>query len=460
MLPTVEFSRIGFPGLPAAETILSIPVARYDSRIAALTAAIDADWIVVYGDPEHPANIMRLTGHDPRFEEALLVLGRGRRSLIVGSEGMGHARGAVAAVDLIEVPSFSLPWINRNAGKNTLAEGLAQAGLSRGDSVAVIGWKPVEPGEAAFDGPALWVPAFITASIAHVVGTGRITDATPVVMRTDGGQRWIHDADQIAFFEWAGSRASVCSTNVMRAARPGRWEPEVMGDAGYRGEQTLYRPILTSGPNAKQGLKSPVSRQLELGDAIFTTWGFWGGNCGRGGIVAASEADLRPDSAGFLDRVAGPYFAVLAKWYSRLRLGAIGGEMHRATVADCVAGGFAPLLNTSHLQDWEDWPTTMFHDRDTTLVRSGMVIAADIFSAANGPAGMCHCEDTVAIANTDLRAEIAERHPEVYARMQARRLFMRDRLGIDLGEEVLPFSTVPAYHAPLWMDRDMAYRLA
>ena len=50
------------------------------------------DWLVVYADREHLANIAFLCGYDPRFEEALLLLGpRDRRVLVVGNEGEAYA---------------------------------------------------------------------------------------------------------------------------------------------------------------------------------------------------------------------------------------------------------------------------------------------------------------------------------------------------------------------------------
>jgi hypothetical protein len=45
----------------------------YDVRIAALKAAAGCDWVVVYGDREHVADITFLSNFDTRFEEAILV---------------------------------------------------------------------------------------------------------------------------------------------------------------------------------------------------------------------------------------------------------------------------------------------------------------------------------------------------------------------------------------------------
>jgi hypothetical protein len=50
------------------------------------------DWFVVYADREHFGNIVFLTGFEPRFEEALLLLGpSARRVLITGNECQSYA---------------------------------------------------------------------------------------------------------------------------------------------------------------------------------------------------------------------------------------------------------------------------------------------------------------------------------------------------------------------------------
>ncbi|MFM8485337.1 MAG: hypothetical protein ACKOCH_03295, partial [Bacteroidota bacterium] len=41
-----------------------------------------------------------------------------------------------------------------------------------------------------------------------------------------------------------------------------------------------------------------------------------------------------------------------------------------------------------------------------------------------------------------------EKYPETWARIQARRRFMEEEIGIRLKPEVLPFSNIPAYLPP------------
>src|SRR5438128_1543673 len=77
---SVERAEIALPdfGLPREEP--TIPAATYETRVAAARQrAADAgyDVLIVYADREHFANLAYLTGFDPRFEEALLILAPG-----------------------------------------------------------------------------------------------------------------------------------------------------------------------------------------------------------------------------------------------------------------------------------------------------------------------------------------------------------------------------------------------
>ena len=47
-----------------------------------------------------------------------------------------------------------------------------------------------------------------------------------------------------------------------------------------------------------------------------------------------------------------------------------------------------------------------------------------------------------------LRTEFAARYPEAWKRIEARRGFMAEALGIVLKPAVLPFSNIPAYLPP------------
>jgi hypothetical protein len=85
-----------------------------------------------------------------------------------------------------------------------------------------------------------------------------------------------------------------------------------------------------------------------------------------------------------------------------------------------------------------------------------MALQCDIIPS-NARAGWAvNCEDALAVADEALRAELAERHPAVWRRIEARRAFMRDTLGIDIAPEVLPLSNTPALLRPFWLAPDTA----
>jgi hypothetical protein len=68
-------------------------------------------------------------------------------------------------------------------------------------------------------------------------------------------------------------------------------------------------------------------------------------------------------------------------------------------------------------------------------------------------------EDGIALADQSLRGTFASRFPEAWARIRERRVFMSDVLGIALHADVLPFSNIPAYLAPLLLRPDRAMTL-
>ena len=84
----------------------------------------------------------------------------------------------------------------------------------------------------------------------------------------------------------------------------------------------------------------------------------------------------------------------------------------------------------------------------------------DIIPATGTPWFTTNIEDGIALADEALRAAFAAAYPEAWARIQARRAFMRDALGIDLHPDVLPFSNIPAWLPPFLLRPDLAMTLA
>ena len=232
----VALKAIAIPDFGAAAEPPAIPPSIYAARCDAAYAAAAADWLVVYGDREHFANLMFLTGFEPRFEEALLLLGPGgRRVLVTGNECVPYAvLSPLAGLEVVLSQTMSLLGQDRSR-RPRLTDVLRDAGLRTGDDVALIGWKYLETDE--WDGPARpsFVPAAYVEMLRHVVGRDRVVDRTRVMLHPETGHRSIIDAHQIAAFEAAASRASEMVWNILSGVRVGDSEAAAAARAGSRG---------------------------------------------------------------------------------------------------------------------------------------------------------------------------------------------------------------------------------
>ena len=63
------------------------------------------------------------------------------------------------------------------------------------------------------------------------------------------------------------------------------------------------------------------------------------------------------------------------------------------------------------------------------------------------------CESTCALADAELRARIAEEEPALWSRVERRRAYLADELGIALSEDVLPMSCTLGYLRPFLLSR-------
>jgi hypothetical protein len=248
--------------------------------------------------------------------------------------------------------------------------------------------------------------------------------------------------------------------DVLHAARPGVSEREALQVVPWGGDPLSFHVVFSSGADVAVGLRSPSSRRLELGDAAIAAIGVWGGNCARGGIVAGTTAELGADSEGYLERLAMPYWRAIATWYEALAIGRPGGEIF-ATITDLLAReSFASSLNPGHLIHYEEWLDSPIRTGSDDPIASGMVMQSDIIPTGIRPGWTANCEDTLAVADAGLRAEIEARHPALWSRIEARRAFMRDRLGVAVRDEVLPLSCTCAFFTPFWLAPGQALAFA
>ncbi len=139
----IELRPIAIPDFGETIEEPRIPAETYDRRATEAYAAAGCDWLIVYGDLEHFANMAFLCGHDPRFEEALLCLGPGgKRYAIVGNEGGDQlALAGLPGLEPVLAQSLSLPGMDRSHAPK-LVDALRGIGIKPGPASALLAGSP------------------------------------------------------------------------------------------------------------------------------------------------------------------------------------------------------------------------------------------------------------------------------------------------------------------------------
>jgi hypothetical protein len=111
-------------------------------------------------------------------------------------------------------------------------------------------------------------------------------------------------------------------------------------------------------------------------------------------------------------------------------------------------------LNPGHQLSLDEWVNSPVSSGSTIELRSGMAFQVDIIPATGTDYFTTNIEDGIALADHTLRDAFAAAYPSAWARVQARRTFMADALGIELHPDVLPFSNIPAFLPPFLLRPD------
>lgn len=440
------------------EAMPEIPPGVYRARLHRLRerAAIHHwDRLVVYGDREHSANLSYLTGFDPRFEEALLVLAPGGDpALLVGNECYGLAGAAPIPLRRHLFQDFSLPGQPRDRSR-PLGKILADEGIGAGTRVGVIGWKQYA------DPAALDAPSHIVDALRALTGPGgSVENAAGLLIGAAEGLRVVNEVEQLAAFEAAACHTSQGVRRLLFGLQPGLREDEAVRLLQWNGMPLSCHLMLAGGDRASLGLLGPTGRRIERGDRFTVAFGLWGAlNC-RAGFVVENSTELPAGIADYVERLVAPYFEAVAEWYRELRIGQTGGALWEIVHRLLGDPFFGVSLNPGHQIHLDEWVNSPMSPESPIELRSGMAFQVDIIPATGSEYFTTNVEDGVALADEALRAAFEARYPDAWGRIRARRRFMDEALGIRLHPDVLPFSNIPAYLPPFLLSPDRAMTLA
>ncbi len=455
---TARWAALDLPSFGRPSTTPEVPAARYAERLSRLRermAERGYDRLIVYADREHSANLAWLTGFDPRFEEAILVVGPdGDPLVLTGNECYGTAGAAPLPMRRELHQDLSLPSQPRDRSRPLRAV-LADEGVVAGRQVGIVGWKTFA------ERSTLDAPAFLVDAVRELVGSADdVENVTDLLIDPADGLRVQHEVEQLAAMEAAAVTTSEGVRTLITNLRPGLRERDAVAYLGWDGSPLSCHLMLTAGERARFGLLSPGDREIRLGDPFTTAFGIWGSLTCRAGFVAASPADLPDGIRDYVERLVAPYFAAIAEWYGALRIGQTGGTLQ--TIIDHHLGDpfFGIVLNPGHQIHLDEWVNSPIWPGSTVELRSGMAFQVDVIPATGTPWFTTNIEDTIALADEGLRAAFAAAYPEAWTRIEARRSFMANVLGIELHPDVMPFSNIPAWLPPFLLAPDRAMVVA
>lgn len=415
------------------------------------------DALVVYADREHTATMAHLTGFDPRFEEALLLLGcDGRRRLVVGNECMSYLPDPTVVQDVTLFQEFSLMGQPRDRSRD-LRSILDEFGIRRGTRVGCVDWKYYDRELVGEPATAMNLPAYMVDLLRDLCG-GRpqVLNATALFMHPQDGLRIVNCTAQLAQFEFAGSVASSGVLAWIRHLRPGIRERELERHLDGFGLPRSMHATTGFGCKAARGLASPGNQPLEIGQPYTAALGVWGALTARAGMLARRAEDIPAQVRAYYQDYAWNYFDVVATWYQSVRVGVRCCEVVAAVEAKRDRKLWSFALNPGHYLHLDEWVHSPFTADSAVALASGMALQSDIIPIGHGPDLVCaNLEDGILLADAAERERLAEGYPDCWRRIVQRRRFMQDELGISLDESVLPTSNIPAWLPPFALDPEM-----
>lgn len=453
-----HLTRITWPdfGPPALPPAFSLPEAK--ARLNALRhAARHYDALVIYGDREHAANLHWITGFDPRFEEAILIITETTALLLAGNECLPYTRISplVLSGDITigHCPSLSLP--SQPRGGKRLSDWLEDI-IPQGGTIGAIGWKWFGADEVADPATALDIPAFVADPLRAIAA--RVENATPLMMHPSHGLRARVDAAEIARLEFANYMAAHALRRMVHAFRPGMTDFEAVQAAGIGGLPLGCHTTFATGSRAEQGLSGPTGVRLQPGSPIGFNVCHWGANVCRAGWLAHSAADLPENARDYLETFAFPYLRAMSAWCSLMQPGTNGGVVWDTIQSALPFDTFGITLNPGHLIGLDEWVSSPIYQGSTEPLASGMAMQMDVIPS-HPVYGSTRMEDGYVIADAALRTGLAAHYPAVLDRAGQRRSFMREVIGMQVPDTLLPLSDTCGIIAPFLFAPDQVITL-
>ncbi|MGG5314562.1 M24 family metallopeptidase [Enterococcus sp. AZ072] len=423
-------------------------------KILEQMTAAGYDYLVVYADKEHGSNFEYLTGFYPRFEEGLLIIHQtGEAALVLGNENLKMSKYTRIDAKLYHTPYFSLPNQPMD-NERPISEIFTEIGLGEAKKIGVAGWKMFTPKMA--DGKRMLdVPYFIIQALEEAAGAAELWNACDLFIHGSYGARTVNNPNELAHYEYGANLASTRMLQAMNAVQPGIKESELGEILNGEGQLNSVVTIAAAGVRFEKANFYPTHKEVQTGQSLSLTIGYKGGLSSRSGFVIEQTNQLPENQTDYLDQVVYPYFKAMATWLEETSVGRTGGELYQVIEQVLPKETYGWELNPGHLVADEEWMSSPVYPESNEVLKSGMIFQIDIIPSIAGYQGTS-AEECVALADEALQTEIKTQYPELWARIQTRRNYLRSELNISLSEEVLPLSNTVAYLRPFFLAKDQA----
>ena len=412
------------------------------------------DWVLIYGDREHFANIEYFSTYDCRFEEALLLISKeGRRAIIVGNEGWDYTLQIPYEIERFLYRGFSLQGQVRDTTA-ALTDILTSLGITKDSMVGITGYKYFIDGECPDPDHSYDLPHYLLTLIFTLADQKKCINYTRTLTGLGEGIRLtLTSAEEVAWAEARAVKAARVIQNMLKSLKVGIGESDSAGSGEIDFSPVSMFGLTNFGPeHVKIGLRSGSDTTLRLGEVIGLCYGLRGSLCSRNGVAAYDELSYSQELRPHLHSFYGEYWRAIAAWYESTKVGQTASIVYD-NVMDIIGDErFNVFLNPGHHTATDEWVNSPFYQDSPHTIVSGNYFQCDMIASSSDPIMSAICEDTVIVADETLRQEIKEQFPELYMRISRRQEKMRSILGINIDDSLLPLSNMNGAYFPFMLD--------
>ena len=352
---------------------------------------------------------------------------------MLGNENLKMCSHSFIQATPVHVPHFSLPHQPMETEK-TLDELFREAGIQNGMRIGFAGWKlfnsKLENNETLLD-----APAFMVDALRRINEDGTLINGAHIFLNAENGLRHFCNANEIAHYEYGAGLASSRVLTALNEVAPGKTELELADLLSACGQPLTVTTICAAGDRFTDAVVFPRNKKVQLGDKISITLGLRGGLTSRAAYVVERREELPETVRDYMEKVAIPYYRAAVAWYETVGIGVSCGELYRTIDQVLPKEQYKWSLNPGHYTGQDEWTASPVYPGSTVKLQSGMLLQMDIIPSVPGYSGVS-AEDGIAIADQSLREKLKKEYPDTWKRIQERRRFMKEELGIELKEEI------------------------